>query len=181
MPERRPCDRLLLEITADDTRSVCALGFDHARIDRVDPNFPRPKLLRQHAGHRVDRAFRRGVDDRIGRIEIARYGADIDHAAALVAKELRRLLCRQQQAQYVDVEMPVKVLFRDLLERQKVIDAGVVAISKAALCRRTVDLANLLSAFFRDVRNHFLQRVDVADIELSARLQRQPTVIASSQ
>src|ERR1700731_5095751 len=100
---------------------MCALSFDRTRIDRVDPNFPRTQLLRQHAGHRIDRAFRGGVDDRIWRIEIARYGPDIDDAATLVPKELRRLLCRQQQAQYVDVEMPVEVLFRDLLERQKII------------------------------------------------------------
>jgi hypothetical protein len=107
-------------------RSMCALSFDRARIDRVDPNFPRTQLLRHDAGHRVDRAFRGGVDDRIRWIEIARHGADIDDAATLVAKELRRLLCRQQQALHVDVEMPVKVRFRDLLERQKIIDAGVV-------------------------------------------------------
>ena len=57
---------------------------------------------------------------------MAHHGADIDDTSALVAKKLRRLLCRQQQAQHVDVEMPVKVLFRDLLERQKIIDAGIV-------------------------------------------------------
>src|SRR3977135_252848 len=99
-PERRPRDILLLEIAADDARSMCALSFDHARIDRVDPNFPRTQLLRQHAGHRVDRAFRGGVDDRIRRIEIARYGADIDDAATLDAKKLCSLPCCQPQAQH---------------------------------------------------------------------------------
>jgi hypothetical protein len=68
------------------TPCVC---FGHARIDRVNANFPQPKLLSQHAGHR---AFRRGVDDRIRRIEIGYLGADIDDAATFVAKELRRAL-----------------------------------------------------------------------------------------
>ena len=77
-PERRPRDILLLEIAADDARSMCALSFDRAWIDRVDPNFPRTQLLRQHAGHRVDRAFRGGVDDRIRWIEITCHRADID-------------------------------------------------------------------------------------------------------
>jgi hypothetical protein len=50
----------------DDAHSMCAFSFDYARIDRVDPNFPRPKLLRQHAGHRVDRTFRGGVTTQLG-------------------------------------------------------------------------------------------------------------------
>ena len=98
-PERRPLHSLLLVIVADDAHRMCTLSIDQARLDRVDANFPRAQLLRQHAGHRVDRAFRGGVDDRIRRSKITHHGADIDDAAALVAKELRRLLCRQQQAQ----------------------------------------------------------------------------------
>ena len=91
-PKWRLRDKLLLEIATDDASSMGALSFDPTRIDRIDPNFPRTQLLRQHAGHRVDRAFRRGVDDRIRRIEIGYFGADVDDAATLVAKELRRLL-----------------------------------------------------------------------------------------
>src|ERR1700736_607678 len=64
-PKWRLRDKLLLEIAADVAHSTCTLSIGKARIDRVDANFPRPKLLRQHASHRVDRAFRRGVDDRI--------------------------------------------------------------------------------------------------------------------
>lgn len=73
--------------------------------------------------HRVDRALRSSVDDRIQRTKIVRHGADIDDAAALVTKDLHRLSRRQQQAQHVNVEMPVKVLFRYLFETCQIIDA----------------------------------------------------------
>ena len=105
---------------------MCALGFDQARFDRVDADFPWTELLREHAGHRVDRTLRGGVDDRVRKINVVRHGADVDDAATLLAEELRRLLCRKQQAQHIDVEEPVKVLFRDLLERQEIVDAGIV-------------------------------------------------------
>jgi hypothetical protein len=87
-PERRLRDKLLLEIAADVAHSTCTLSIGKARLDRVDANSPRTQLLRQHAGHPVDRAFRGGVDDRIRRIEIVCYGADIDDAAPRVGKRL---------------------------------------------------------------------------------------------
>jgi hypothetical protein len=57
-PKRRLRDKLLLEIAADVAHGTCTLSIGKAWIDRVDPNFARTQLLRQHAGHRVDRAFR---------------------------------------------------------------------------------------------------------------------------
>src|SRR5260370_2768757 len=53
--ERGARHHVLLEIAADDTGGVCALGLHPARPDGVDADFARAELAGEHARHRVYR------------------------------------------------------------------------------------------------------------------------------
>jgi hypothetical protein len=67
--------------------------------------------------------------------------------------------------------MPELFLYLDLdkrFRRRRFVDEQLIQ----RICAMT---------FLRDVRNHSLQRVDVADVELAARLLHQPTVVALFQ
>ena len=84
-----------------------------------------PEFARKHTGDGVDRALGGGVDRRARRREARDARADIDDAAAL-SKVLGGFLADQQQAQHIDVECLVKMLFGDLFERLHLVDAGIV-------------------------------------------------------
>src|SRR5580698_9627020 len=104
---------------------MSALGLDHAWIDGIDPDALRPEFAREHAGYGVDRALGGGVDRRSRRREARDARADIDDAAAL-SKVLGGFLADQQQAQHIDVECLVKMLFGDLFERLHLVDSSIV-------------------------------------------------------
>src|SRR6266542_945316 len=59
--ERSLFDRLLFPFRADDPGTRRAFGLDHARVDRVDTDLPRPEFLGEHAGDSVHRGFGAGV------------------------------------------------------------------------------------------------------------------------
>ncbi len=104
---------------------VGAFGFDHPGIDRVHADLLGPKLARQHAGDGVDCALGSGVDGGGCGCDAADNGADVDDAAAL-ADVLEGCLRGEQQAEHIDVEDPVELLFGNRLNRGELVDAGVV-------------------------------------------------------
>src|SRR5579859_4204613 len=81
--ERRLRDSGFLEIGTDEPGAVRALGFDDAGVERVDADLARTEFAREHAGDRVDRAFRAGVDGAARGRDARHDRADVDHARAL--------------------------------------------------------------------------------------------------
>lgn len=84
---------------------------------RVDTDLARAEFLGQDAGNSVDRSFGGGVDGGIRGSDGADAGTDVDDASAFGADEFDDFLGGQQQAQHVEIEMFVEVLFGDLVER----------------------------------------------------------------
>ena len=73
-----------------------------------------------------DGAFRRTVNTRGRRSRTGGDRADVDHAAAVFAEQLRRFLRGQQQAEHVEIELLVEVLGRHFFQRRELVNAGVV-------------------------------------------------------
>src|SRR6266478_7773867 len=117
--------RVLLPVGADEAPGARALGVDHARVDGVDPDLLRPQLAGEDARNPVDGGLGAGVHRAVRRRDAADRRADVDDAAAF-AQVLRGRLRGEEQAQYVDVEQPVKRLLSDGGERRELVDAGVV-------------------------------------------------------
>ena len=117
-----------------------AFGLHRPWINRVDPDLLRPQLFREHVRHRVYGALGRRVDRRRRRCQPACVRADVDDAFPLGAEVFRRLLCRQNEPQDICVKLAMKLLFRDVLERRKLVDSSVVhqhvQASKLLLCLR---------------------------------------------
>src|SRR6185369_4176494 len=124
--ERRLRHRLLLEVASHNSRRMHTFGYHHARIDPIDADVTRTELVGKRLGYRIDSAFGGAVDRGRRRRLGARQRADVDDAAALAAEILRRLLGRQDEPEDVDVEVFVKVLFGNFLERRELVNAGVV-------------------------------------------------------
>src|SRR5215467_2129219 len=108
--QRGLTDNVFLEVRSEDSEAENAFGHDHAGIQRVNPNLPRPELARKHAGDGVNRALCAGVDRSVRRGGSAGDRTYIDYAAAF-AEMLDRRLCGEQKAEHIDVEHPVKLIF----------------------------------------------------------------------
>ena len=105
---------------------VQAFGFDHARVDRIDANLARAKLLGQRLGDRIDGRLGAAIDRGGGDRRMGHDRADVDDRAAGRAEMLGGFLRSQDQAEHVEIELLVEVLGRDVFERGKLIDARVV-------------------------------------------------------
>src|SRR5262249_13315242 len=114
------------EIALVETLRLHAFGFDQPRVDGVDANLARAKLLCEYAGDRVHGSLGSGVHRGIRRIDGADAGADVDDAAALGADQLHGFPGGEQQAEHVEVELAVKQVFGDVFKRSELIDARVV-------------------------------------------------------
>src|SRR5271170_860326 len=112
-----------LEVTADEACGVDALGLDHSRVDRVDADLPRTKLLGENAGDGVDRPLGAGIDRGGWRSAAADYGTDVDDARALAEVRHRRP-GGEQKAKDVDIEDFVELGFGDVLDRRELVNAG---------------------------------------------------------
>ena len=99
------------EIALDEAGSVHTFCFNHAGVERVDPDLARTQLLGEHSGDGVDGAFGRRVNRGIGWRDAADAGADVDDAAAFRPDQFHRFLRCQQQSQHVQIEMVVEQLF----------------------------------------------------------------------
>jgi hypothetical protein len=84
-----------------------------------------PQLLGERLGHGVDGRLGRAVDDAVGRRDGARDRADVDDTAAR-REMLDRLLRRENEPEHIQVEVLVKVLLGDVLERHELVDPGIV-------------------------------------------------------
>ena len=77
-------------------------------------------------GYGIHSALGCRVDRGCWRRQTARGGADVDDASALGTEPLHRFLGRQNQPQHIGVEQPVELLLRNLPQRRKLVDAGVI-------------------------------------------------------
>ena len=126
--ERSLRHHLLFIVAADNTGRVQAFGFDPTRGNRCSTaNSLRPELLRQHAGHGVERTLGRGINRAGwhggGVLDIELMFHD---TAALIAKQLDCFLRRKDRAKHVGVELAVELGFGDFLDGIELVDAGVV-------------------------------------------------------
>src|SRR5712691_10567039 len=103
-----------------------AFGLHHSRIDGVHANFAWTQLLGKSPGYGVNRSFGGGVDRGIWGGEGTHRRTDVDDAATCGTEILGRLLGRKHKAEDVQVEVFVKMLLGDALQRQKFVDTCVV-------------------------------------------------------
>ena len=92
-----------------------SFGFHRTGIEGVDPDLSPPEFLGERAGDRVHRRFARAIHGPAWQGMARDEGAEVDDAAAL-AQVLDGGLRHQQQAEYVEIEVPVEILRRDLFK-----------------------------------------------------------------
>ena len=114
-----------MEVAADEAGGVYAFGFDHARVERIDPNLLRSKLLRESLGDRVDSALGGAIDGCCANT-IRSDGTDVDNAAAVGVEGFEGRLGSQNQPQHVGVELLVEVLRCHGVDGSELIDPSVV-------------------------------------------------------
>jgi hypothetical protein len=115
----------LREIRSDEAAAVRAFSLDHAGTEGIDPDLLRTELAGQHDGDGVDRGLRAGVNRAVRRCDATGNGADVNDAAPF-SEVLHSGLRRKEEAQHIDVEVPVKVLLGDGLEGDVLVHARVV-------------------------------------------------------
>ena len=115
----------LREIRSDEAAAVRAFSLDHAGTEGIDPDLLRAELAGQHDGDGVDRGLRAGVNRAVRRCDATGNGANVNDAAPL-SEVLHSSLRRKEEAQHIDVEVPVKVLLGDGLEGDVLVHARVV-------------------------------------------------------
>jgi hypothetical protein len=115
----------LLEIRSDESPAVGAFSLDHAGTEGIYTDLPWAELASEHAGDRVDRGLRARVNRTVRRCDATGNGANVDDAAPL-SEVVHSGLRHKEEAQHIDIEVPVKVLLGDGLDRGKLVHAGVV-------------------------------------------------------
>src|SRR5260221_1106637 len=115
----------LFELRSDEAAAVGAFSLDYAGTEGVDPDLFRAELTGQHDGDGVDRGLSAGVNRAVRRCDVTGNGAHVYDAASL-SEVLHSGLRNKEEAQHIDVEVPVKVLLGDSLEGGVLVHAGVV-------------------------------------------------------
>ncbi len=105
----------LFELRSDEAAAVGAFSLDYAGTNSVDPDLLRAELAGQHASDGLDGSLSAGVNRTVRRCDAANNGAHVYDAASL-SEVLDSGLRRKEEAQHVDVEVPVKVLLGDGLD-----------------------------------------------------------------
>src|SRR5580693_2486125 len=123
--ERRLRDGELFERRSDEAAAVGTFSLDYAGTEGVDPDLLRAELAGQHDGDGVDRGLSAGVNRAVRRCDATGNGAHVYDAASL-SEVLHSGLRNKEEAQHIDVEVPVKVLLGDSLEGGVLVHAGVV-------------------------------------------------------
>ena len=110
----------LFELRSDETAAVGAFSLDYAGTDGVDPDLLRAELAGQHDRDGVDRGLSAGVNRAVRRCDATGNGANVNDAAPF-SEVLHSGLSNKEEAQHIDIEVPVKVLLGDGLEGQRFI------------------------------------------------------------
>src|SRR5262249_25041025 len=119
-------DHLVREVASDYSARMSPLGFNTTRIARVDADFLRTQLFRQHSGSSIDRPLRRGINNAGRRSHGPHHPTYVYNPSCVVAKALARLTCSENYRQHVGVEMAVKFIFGDRFQWRKLVNTGVV-------------------------------------------------------
>src|SRR4030095_15554985 len=101
-------------------------SFCYARINGIDADLPWPKLLSQHTRDRLYCSFRRRVDHGCRRRDGSYRRAYIDDTATVGPEIFQRLTRSQNQAEDIDTEVPLKLLFCRFVERCEFVNTGIV-------------------------------------------------------
>src|SRR3954468_7283110 len=117
---------LFAEIALGNSRCMKTFCLHHSSVQGVDADLARPKFLRQRLSHGIHRGLGRAVDRTGRRRRAARQGTDVNDAAASGTELLDGFLRREDETEDIDVELSVEVLFGDVFERDKFVNAGVV-------------------------------------------------------
>src|SRR5580704_10664065 len=123
--ERRLREGELFERRSDEAAAVGAFSLDYSGTEGVDPDLFRAELAGQHGRDGVDRGLGAGVNRAVRRCDATGNGAHVYDAASL-HEVLHSGLRDKEEAQHIDVEVPVKVLLGDSLEGGVLVHAGVV-------------------------------------------------------
>ena len=118
-------DRSRFKLRTDDAGAVRAFGLDHAWIQRVDADLFRAEFAGEHAGDGVDRALCASVNRTAWRCNAASDRTNIDNAATL-AEVLHCGLRGENEAEHVNVENPVELVFGDRFDRRELVDPLIV-------------------------------------------------------
>ena len=86
---------------------MSAFSLDRAGTKGIDPDLPWAEFAREHAGDGVDRGLRARVNRTVRRCEATGNGANVDDAASL-SEVVHSGLRHKEEAQHVDIEVPVK-------------------------------------------------------------------------
>ena len=117
----------LFELRSDEAAAVGAFSLDYAGTEGVDPDLFRAELAGQHDGDGVDRGLSAGVNRAVRRCDATGNGAHVYDAASL-SEVLHSGLRNKEEAQHIDVEVPVKVLLGDGLEGGVLVGFAGVAV-----------------------------------------------------
>src|SRR5580700_5174992 len=124
--ERNSRDERLEAI--DESRGMCALGFNRAGIDRVDADSALAEFLREGPSQPVHGRLSRVVNRRPNGRRGADNRAEVDNAATLRSEVVERFLRGKDKAQNIEIEQAVKVLLGDLAEGRGFVDASVTPV-----------------------------------------------------
>lgn len=114
-----------LEVRADRPGGMRAFGFDQTGTDGIDTDPARPEFPREHAGDRVNRAFRACVDRALGRMDTRDIRADVDNASPLF--HVRHSgASDQERPQNVDFELSAIQFLGGLFDLVELVNAGVI-------------------------------------------------------
>src|SRR6476619_3904237 len=118
-------DRSRFKVGTDDAGTVRSFGLDHAWIQRVDTDLFRAEFTREHTGDGVDCALGATVNRTTWRCYAASDRTNIDNAAPL-AEVLHCGLRDENEAEHVNVEHPVELLFGHRFDRHELVDPRIV-------------------------------------------------------
>ena len=123
--ERRLREGELFELRSHEAAAVGTFSLDYSGTEGVDPDLFRAELAGQHDRDGVDRGLGAGVNRAVRRCDATGNGAHV-YDAASISEVLHSGLRDKEEAQHIDVEVPVKVLLGDSLEGGVLVHAGVV-------------------------------------------------------
>jgi hypothetical protein len=133
--------------TSDDALALCAFRLNQPRIDSINTDLPRPKLLGERKSNGIESSLGAGVNGRSrnthGRVD----GADVHDGSALCSDERYSLFDGKQKTEDVEVIVAMKVFGGDLVDGKKVVDASIV--------HQDVDFAECLFDLGKSSRNFF--------------------------
>jgi len=116
----------LAPFSLSESGGTISFRVNHAGTHGVDANFARAKFFRENFRGGLDGCLRSAVHRRIWRRNDGGERTDVDDASALRPKMFGCFLRGEEQAEDVEIEVFVKVVGGNALDRGKLVDSGIV-------------------------------------------------------